>query len=97
MNSPNRLSTSIVPPCCWVTMSQAIDKPSPVPSPVGFVVTKGWNTPSRQLPCLSPVSPLEELLQVGIVEEAVGIARFSVIAEGVQTLAPAYPKIRSSG
>jgi hypothetical protein len=51
-------------------------------------------TPSRQLPCLSPVSPLEELLQVGIVEEAVGIARFSVIAEGIQTLAPACPKIR---
>jgi hypothetical protein len=40
----------------------------------------------------SPVSPLEEPLQVGIVEEAVGIARFSVIAEGVQTLAPACPK-----
>jgi len=43
VNSPTRLSTSIVPPCCWVTMSQAIDRPSPVPSPVGFVVTKGWN------------------------------------------------------
>jgi hypothetical protein len=35
VNSPTRLLTAIVPPCCWVTMSQAIDKPSPVPSPVG--------------------------------------------------------------
>src|SRR3984893_7772096 len=43
VNSPTSLSTSIVPPCCCVTMSQLIDRPSPVPSPVGFVVTNGWN------------------------------------------------------
>src|SRR5690348_9434470 len=41
--SPLRLSTSIVPPCCWVTMSQLIDRPSPVPLPVGLVVKNGWN------------------------------------------------------
>jgi hypothetical protein len=29
------------PACCWVTMSQLIERPSPVPSPVGLVVTKG--------------------------------------------------------
>jgi len=47
VNSPARLSTSIVPPCCWVTMSQLIERPSPVPSPVGFVVKNGWNSLSR--------------------------------------------------
>jgi hypothetical protein len=40
VNSPGTLSTAIVPACCWVTMSQAIDSPRPVPSPAGFVVTK---------------------------------------------------------
>ena len=34
VNSPGWLSTSIVPPCCWVTMSQLIESPRPVPSPV---------------------------------------------------------------
>src|SRR6516165_32946 len=47
VNSPTRLSTTIVPPCCWVTMSQLIDRPSPVPSPVGLVVKNGWNSLSR--------------------------------------------------
>jgi hypothetical protein len=28
-------------------MSQLIDNPSPVPSPVGFVVKNGWNNLSR--------------------------------------------------
>src|SRR5262245_47750119 len=37
VNLPTSLSTAIVPPCCWVTMSQAIESPSPVPSPVGLV------------------------------------------------------------
>jgi hypothetical protein len=41
VNSPARLSTSIVLACCWMTMSQLIDSPSPVPSPVGFVVRDG--------------------------------------------------------
>src|SRR5215467_15076608 len=54
VNSPSWLSTSIVPLCCWVTMSQAIDSPSPVPSPVGFVVTKGWNN----LSLISGVMPM---------------------------------------
>jgi hypothetical protein len=31
VNSPTRLSTSIVPPCCWLTMSQLIERPRPVP------------------------------------------------------------------
>jgi len=29
VNAPTWLSTSIVPPCSWVTMFQLIDKPSP--------------------------------------------------------------------
>src|SRR5271157_2957848 len=37
VNAPSSLSTVIVPPCCCVTMSYAIDSPSPVPSPVGLV------------------------------------------------------------
>jgi hypothetical protein len=41
VNSPGWLSTSIEPPCCWVTMSQLIESPSPVPSPVGLVVKNG--------------------------------------------------------
>src|SRR5207237_5972061 len=44
--SPKLLSTSSLPPCC-VTISQLIDRPSPVPSPVGLVVKKGWNSFSR--------------------------------------------------
>jgi len=31
----------VVPPCCCVTMSQLIESPSPVPSPVGLVVKNG--------------------------------------------------------
>jgi len=41
VNAPTSLSTVIVPPCCCVTMSYAIDSPSPVPSPVGLVVKNG--------------------------------------------------------
>src|ERR1700722_2757644 len=44
VNSPTLLATSIVPPCCLVTMSWLIESPSPVPSPLGFVVKKGWNS-----------------------------------------------------
>ena len=44
MNSPTRLLTSIVPPCCWVRMSRLIDSPRPVTSPVGLVVKKSWNS-----------------------------------------------------
>src|SRR6516164_4911947 len=47
VNSPTTLSTVIVPPCCVVTMSQLIERPKPVPSPVGFVVKNGWNSLSR--------------------------------------------------
>ena len=39
-------------------------------------------TPPSGYSRLSTVSPLEELFQVGIVEEAVGIASPSVVAEG---------------
>src|SRR5262249_6319020 len=44
MNSvkvPGSVTTSIVPPCCFTTMSWLIDSPSPVPSPAGFVVKNG--------------------------------------------------------
>ena len=41
VNSPTRPSAAIVPPCCWATMSQLIDRPRPVPSPVGLVVKNG--------------------------------------------------------
>src|SRR6516162_8924352 len=47
VKSPTSLSTVIMPPCCWVTISQLIDSPSPVPSPVGLVVKNGWNSLSR--------------------------------------------------
>src|SRR5215831_10029710 len=47
VNSPSRLSTVIVPPCCVVTMSWLIERPRPVPSPVGLVVKNGWNSLSR--------------------------------------------------
>ena len=33
VNAPGSVSTSIVPPCCFTTMSWLIDRPSPVPSP----------------------------------------------------------------
>jgi hypothetical protein len=42
VNAPTSLSTKIVPPCCWVMMSQLIERPNPVPSPVGLVVKNGW-------------------------------------------------------
>jgi len=47
VNSPTSLSTVIVPPCCVVTMSWLIERPRPVPSPVGLVVKNGWNSFSR--------------------------------------------------
>src|SRR5262249_51243248 len=47
VNSPSWLSTSIEPPCCCVTMSQLIERPRPVPSPVGLVVKNGWKSLSR--------------------------------------------------
>src|SRR3954451_9103230 len=37
------VATSILPPCCFTTMSWLIDKPSPVPSPAGLVVKNGLN------------------------------------------------------
>src|SRR6266404_863682 len=37
---PGALVTSILPPCRWMMLCE-IDKPSPVPSPTGFVVKKG--------------------------------------------------------
>jgi hypothetical protein len=36
VNSPGRVSTSIVPACCFTMMSWLIERPRPVPSPVGF-------------------------------------------------------------
>src|SRR6202043_601056 len=43
VNAPGSVSTSIVPPCCFTTISWLIDKPSPVPSPAGLVVKNGLN------------------------------------------------------
>src|SRR5262249_34478515 len=46
MNSvkiPASVTTSIVPPCCFTTMSWVIGSPSPVPSPAGLVVKNGLN------------------------------------------------------
>src|SRR5665811_537866 len=43
VNAPGIVSTSILPPCCFTTMSWLIDRPSPVPSPAGLVVKKGLN------------------------------------------------------
>jgi hypothetical protein len=41
VNSPTRLWTTIVPPCCCVTMCQLIERPRPFPSPVSLVVKNG--------------------------------------------------------
>src|SRR5262249_34738985 len=43
VKTPGSVSTSILPPCCFTTMSWLIDSPSPVPSPAGLVVKKGLN------------------------------------------------------
>src|SRR5262245_43366293 len=43
VNSPGCVSTSIEPPCCLTTMSWLMERPSPVPSPAGFVVKNGLN------------------------------------------------------
>src|SRR6266481_3674334 len=43
VNTPGIVSTSILPPCCFTTMSWLIDRPSPVPSPAGLVVKNGLN------------------------------------------------------
>jgi hypothetical protein len=36
VNTPGSVSTPMLPPCCFTTMSWAIDRPRPVPSPEGF-------------------------------------------------------------
>src|SRR5215469_6248433 len=43
VNAPGSVSTSIRPLCCLTMISCVIDRPSPVPSPVGLVVKKGLN------------------------------------------------------
>src|SRR5262249_3947973 len=59
VNDPGALSASILPLCCWVTMSWLIDTPSPVPSPVGLVVKKGWNSRCRS--CAGMPTPLSRM------------------------------------
>jgi hypothetical protein len=41
VNSPGSLSTSIEPACCLTMMSWLMERPRPVPSPVGLVVKNG--------------------------------------------------------
>ena len=41
VNTSGSVSTSIRPPCCLTMMSCVIERPSPVPSPVGLVVKNG--------------------------------------------------------
>src|SRR5262249_861898 len=43
VKTPGCVSTSIVPACCFTMMSWLIERPRPVPSPVGLVVKKGSN------------------------------------------------------
>src|SRR5579864_8701818 len=43
VNTPGSVSTSIVPPCCFTTMSWLMERPRPVPSPAGLVVKNGLN------------------------------------------------------
>src|SRR5262245_25278347 len=43
VNSPGFVSTSIDPPCCLTMVSWLMERPSPVPSPAGFVVKNGLN------------------------------------------------------
>jgi hypothetical protein len=69
LNSPIRLSTSIMPPCSWVTMSQLIERPSPVPLPVGLVVKNSWNNPFRRI-LRRGRDALDALNEVGITEHA---------------------------
>jgi hypothetical protein len=53
-----------VPPCPFVTISYAKDKPKPVPSPVGLVVKKGWKLVSRRLDFV--ISPMEWVFELQI-------------------------------
>src|SRR6478672_4786895 len=43
VNSPSCVSTSIEPACCLTIMSWLMERPRPVPSPVGLVVKNGLN------------------------------------------------------
>ena len=43
VKNPGAVSTSMLPPCCLTMMSWLIERPSPVPSPVGLVVKNGLN------------------------------------------------------
>ena len=47
VNEPGSLTTSILPPCCFTTISWLMDNPSPVPSPAGLVVKNGLKIFSR--------------------------------------------------
>jgi len=86
VNSPTSLSTVIVPPCCVVTMSWLIERPRPVPSPVGLVVKNGWNSFSRCSGAM-PV-PLSRTLTSTALRRA-RVATLSTGAEAVAGLAAA--------
>src|SRR5215472_6429013 len=47
--SPTRLSTAMLPPCCFTMMSWLSERPRPVPSPAGLVVKNGSNRRARAL------------------------------------------------
>ena len=66
---PHRVLMSSVPLCSWVTTSQLIERPSPVPSPVRLVVKNGWNHPFRRILRRARDS-LDALNEVGITERA---------------------------
>src|SRR6478735_6143031 len=46
-NWPGSVATSIVPACCFATMSKERDSPRPVPSPAGLVVKNGSKIRTR--------------------------------------------------
>ena len=65
----HRVLVSIVPLCSWVTTSQLIERPSPVPSPVHLVVKNGWNHPFRRI-LRRGRDGLDALNEVGVTERA---------------------------
>jgi len=78
VNEPGSVTNSIVPPCCFTTMSWLKDSPSTVPSPAGFVVKNGlkifsWMSVGIPVPLsrmrTSTLSPrFDRIVSVGMFE-----------------------------